>query len=418
MKFFPILRKSRSEIEQIQLKKIKRVVNIAYEKSRFYHKFYDDNGFRPNMLRTYQDINLIPIVHRSLLRITPVDEIVTNHNYDKLHLHTTSGSSGIPIKFYYSDKEAFLSDYGTLRTYLIMGMKLTDTTVALRDPIDIRKPTFYQRFGIIPYDYYNIYKPMSEIYEKICLKYDKIDVLKGMPSDLLNLCYEIKKGTKKFPKVKLLISDSEVLDDFSRQFISEVIGRPVLDFYGSVENGCIAFQLAGSQKYFLNEDLVMVENKNKESNVSDVIITNLRNTTFPIIRYQIGDVVDFGDGKSDISDINLKTIDGIQGKYLDFIVLPDKSIISPHIPKQELTHLTGIKKFQIIQREIDKVIVKIERDKEYSEQIEQNILSKLNHVFKNQIVCSIEYDDTLSKKITKKFKVIQSDVAQSFLSEI
>lgn len=259
---------------------------------------------------------------------------------------------------------------------------------------------------------------MSEIYEKICLKYDKIDVLKGMPSDLLNLCYEIKKGTKKFPKVKLLISDSEVLDDFSRQFISEVIGRPVLDFYGSVENGCIAFQLAGSQKYFLNEDLVMVENKNKESNVSDVIITNLRNTTFPIIRYQIGDVVDFGDGKSDISDINLKTIDGIQGKYLDFIVLPDKSIISPHIPKQELTHLTGIKKFQIIQREIDKVIVKIERDKEYSEQIEQNILSKLNHVFKNQIVCSIEYDDTLSKKITKKFKVIQSDVAQSFLSEI
>ena len=122
-----------------------------------------------------------------------------------------------------------------------MGMKLTDTTVALRDPIDIRKPTFYQRLGIIPYDYYNIYKPMSEIYEKICLKYDNIDVLKGMPSDLLNLCYEIKKGTKKFPKVKLLISDSEVLDDFSRQFISEVIGRPVLDFYGSVENGCIAF---------------------------------------------------------------------------------------------------------------------------------------------------------------------------------
>ena len=80
--------------------------------------------------------------------------------------------------------------------------------------------------------------------------------------------------------------------------------------------------------------------------------------------------------------------------------------------------MTGIKKFQIIQREIDKVIVKIERDKEYSEQIEQNILSKLNHVFKNQIVCSIEYDDILSKKITKKFKVIQSDVAQSFLSEI
>jgi len=413
---FAILRKSRRDIEQIQLKKLKRIIGIVYEKSKFYHKFYDENDFHPSMLKSYQDIELIPIVKRSLLRTTPVEEILTDHNLDKLHLHTTSGSSGIPVQFYYNSKEAFLTYLYALRIFLMAGMRFNDITVALRDPVDIKPQALYQRLGILKQDYYNIYNPMQDIYDALCTKYTKIDILKAQPSDLINLCYIIRHGKRKFPSVRLIFTDSEVLSDFARQYIEETLDRRIFDYYGSVENGYIAFQLNGSKKYFLNEDQVLLENKNKLSPVGDAIVTNLRNTTFPIIRYQIGDIVEFGDGQSDLEGVNLKTIDRVQGKFLDFIVLPDKSIISPHIPKQELTHLDGIKKFQIIQKEFDKVIVKIERDEGYCEQIEQQIINRLNQVFKNQIVCTIEYDDELSTKTTKKFKVINSEVAQNFIS--
>lgn len=414
---FPILTKSRDEIQNIQLKKIKRIVEVAYDKSDFYHQYYKNNGFHPDMLTRYEDINLIPIVKRAALKNAPVESILTTHDLSKLHLHTTSGSSGIPVKFYYTSKEETLKNYGVMRAYMMMGMKPTDMTVALRDPIDIRKPGIYEKLGVMAYDYYNIYDDTNDIYNRICDKYDKIDILKGMPSDLMNLCYEIRRGHKKFPRVRMLISDSEVLDDFSRQYISDTIGTQILDYYASVENGCIAFQMPGSQKYFLNEDQVLVQQEDLSNNISDAIVTNLRNVTFPIIRYQIGDVIDFGDGISDLYNVKLRTIDRIHGKYLDFIVLPDESIVSPHVPKQELTHLPGIKKFQIIQTDFDKVTVTIEKDDNFEDSTEDKILTSLNTVFKNMVDCKIIYDESLSKKTKNKFKCIQSDVAQKFLSE-
>jgi len=417
---FSILTKSRDEIENIQFKKIKHIVNVAYEKSEFYRRYYNERDFHPQDLKSYADINKIPIIERKILKETPVEQILTNHDYAKLHFHTTSGSSGIPVKYYYSGQEAFWTSYGWLRVYLMMGMKFTDKTVALRDPIDIKKPAFFQRLGLLRYDYYNIFNTISEIYEAISNKYDCIDILKGMPSDLLNLCYEIRKGKKKFPKVRLVLSDSEVLNDFARQYIYETLNKPVFDAYGSVENGCIGFQLAGSNKYFLNEDQVKLENRTEKDSVGDAVITNLRNTTFPIIRYQIGDVIDFGDGKSDLPGVKLQTIKQIYGKYLDFIVLPDETIISPHIPKQELTHIGCIKKFQIIQKDLDVVHVIVEPESSYTDEIEKQIISSLSKVFKNQIKICVEYDDELTKKTAqkgKKFKVIKSDIAQDFLSK-
>lgn len=414
---FPILNKSRDEIQTIQLRKIQYIVSHAYEKSDFYHQYYKNNGFHPSMIKRYEDIQLIPIVKRIMLKNAPVENIITQKNFSKLHLHTTSGSSGIPVRFYYTSKEEYLKNYGVMRAYMIMGMKLKDCTVALRDPIDIRQPGLYEKIGIMAYDYYNIYDSTNDIYHRLCKKYEKIDILKGMPSDLMNLCYEIRKGSQKFPPVRLLISDSEVLDDFSRKYITDTIGTSVLDYYASVENGCIAFQMKGSNKYFLNEDQVLVECELKENLIGDAIVTNLRNTTFPIIRYQIGDVIEFGDGQSDLHNINLKTIERIQGKYLDFIVLPDNSIVSPHVPKQEMTHLAGIKRFQIVQKDFDKVVVKIEKDIDFQEDMEEKIINVLNAAFKNQITCTIEYDGTLSKKKANKFKCIQSDVAQKFLSD-
>lgn len=414
---FPILSKSRDEIQTLQLKKIQNIVSVAYEKSDFYHQYYKNNDFHPSMINKYEDISLIPIVKRAILKNAPVENILTQRDFSKLHLHTTSGSSGIPVKFYYTTHEERLKNYGVMRAYIVMGMKLRDRTIALRDPIDIRHPGIYEKIGIMAYDYYNIYNSTKDIYNGICNKYDKIDILKGMPSDLMNLCYEIRKGSKKFPSVRILISDSEVLDDFSRQYITDTIGTPVLDYYASVENGCIAFQMKGSKKYFLNEDQVLLECENEEKLIGDAIITNLRNTTFPIIRYQIGDVIEFGNGHSDIYNVNLKTIDRIQGKYLDFIVLPDHSIVSPHVPKQEMTHLNGIKKFQIIQSDFDKITVKVEKDIDFKENTEEKIIASLKQAFKNQIECTVEYDETLSRKKVNKFKCIQSDIAQKFLSD-
>lgn len=408
---------SEESIKKTQLKKMQRVVNHAYENSDFYRSYYQSSGFHPDMLRTYDDIQKIPIVKRIMLKSAPSESILTRKDTSNLHCHTTTGSSGTPVKFYFDSNEALQKNLGFIRAYSLMGVKLTDVTVALRDPVDIRGKALYERFGLLRYDYQNIYDGIDVIYESLRQKYNSIDVLKGMPSDLVNLAYAVRSSDEGFPKVKRIISDSEVLDEASRAFIEDTFGVSVLDTYACVEAGCIAFQLPGSSKYFMNEDQVLLESISGDRLESDAIVTNLRNTTFPIIRYQIGDMIDFGDGNSDLPNMRRKTIDGIYGKYLDFIVLPDKSIVSPHVPKQELTHdLPHIKKFQVKQVDLDSIEVIVEPEDGYSKETESEILRRMDNAFKGQMSCKVTIDPQLSEKTSRKFKCIDSSVAQNFLS--
>ena len=94
---FPILSKSRDEIKSIQFRKIKRILDVAYENSVFYKDYYKKHDFHPSMVCSYEDIKKIPIVARRLLKETETEQILTDHRMNKLHKHTTSGSSGIPV---------------------------------------------------------------------------------------------------------------------------------------------------------------------------------------------------------------------------------------------------------------------------------------------------------------------------------
>ena len=263
--------------------------------------------------------------------------------------------------------------------------------------------------------YYSIYSPIEEIFDRIKLKHPThIDVLKGYPSDLVNLATLVERKGGDFPKVDIIYSDSEVLDKYSRDFITKVFNCKVLDFYASVECGMIAFQSNNNENYCINEDAVLLEALDQDG-LSEVVISNLRNKTFPIIRYEIGDAIDFGDSHID-SKLGLKTLKQIYGKYLDFILLPDNSIVSPHIPKQDLTHTEGVAKFKIVQTMKDKIDIYIQKNEQWTISTEQQLREKLNAGFKNQLQLNFIYVEKIDRADKRKFKCIESLVAQDFLS--
>ena len=220
---FPVNYYSRKKLESVQYRKLKKIVGYAYEHSQFYRSLYDTNHFSPSDFKSISDVDKIPIVRRRDLRNAPVEQIVTVKNLKKYHLHTTSGSSGLSVRYYFSSWEQILKNYYVLRSYLMAGLKWRAVTVALRDPIDIVKPNLLQKFGFFRYDYYNIYTPIVEIYAEIKKKHpQRIDVLKGYPSDLVNLATLVERNGGTFPKVDIIYSDSEVLDSYSRDYLMKV----------------------------------------------------------------------------------------------------------------------------------------------------------------------------------------------------
>ena len=413
---FPINFYSRKCIEYLQYRKLSKIVKYAYEHSEFYRNLYRINGFKPEDFKSMADINKIPIVRRRDLRNAPTEQIVTSSNLKKFHLHTTSGSSGLSVRYYFSKWEQILKNYYVLRAYLNARMGWFVKTVALRDPIDITKPNILQKLGMFRYEYYNIYTPIEEMYDGIIKNNPKkIAILKGYPSDLVNLAtLASKRGD--FPTVDMIYSDSEVLDSSSREYISKVFKCPILDFYASVECGMIAFQTPTSNGlYCINEDAVLLETIEQEG-LSEVVISNLRNKVFPIIRYEIGDAIDFGTMEVD-KYTGFKTLKQIYGKYLDFLLMPDKTIVSPHIPKQDLTHTKGVAKFKLVQTELDNVDIYIQKNEDWTSSTEKELREKLNKGFNNQVKINFIYVDSLERGDKRKFKCIESKIAQDFLSQ-
>jgi len=91
------------ELEKLQLKKFRRIVRWAYEKSRFHRALYKEAGLEPDDIRSMEDVRRVPKVEKSMMRTiqckdpfpygdalcVPLDEVT--------EFRQTSGTTGQPI---------------------------------------------------------------------------------------------------------------------------------------------------------------------------------------------------------------------------------------------------------------------------------------------------------------------------------
>jgi len=91
------------ELEKLQLKKFRRIVRWAYEKSRFHRALYKDAGLEPDDIRSMEDVRRVPKVEKAMMRTiqckdpfpygdalcVPLDEVT--------EFRQTSGTTGQPI---------------------------------------------------------------------------------------------------------------------------------------------------------------------------------------------------------------------------------------------------------------------------------------------------------------------------------
>jgi len=100
----PILEAMEEErLRELQLRKFKRILKWAYERSRFHRKLYDEAGLRPGDLRTLEDITLVPKVEKSMMRGIqgkepfPYGEMLCVPLEEVTEFRQTSGTTGQPV---------------------------------------------------------------------------------------------------------------------------------------------------------------------------------------------------------------------------------------------------------------------------------------------------------------------------------
>jgi len=91
------------KIQNLQLKKFKRIFIWAYDHSRFHRSLYEKAGITPDDIRSFEDIRYVPKVEKAMMREIqqrdpfPYGDALCVTLEEVAEFHQTSGSTGQPI---------------------------------------------------------------------------------------------------------------------------------------------------------------------------------------------------------------------------------------------------------------------------------------------------------------------------------
>jgi len=121
----------RDELEEFQLKHLKRILNHAYNNSEFYRSSFREAGISPEDIKTLSDLHKLPTIQKDDIRkdqecTPPLGKMTAVPEDDVVYISVSSGSTGMPTAspFTSQDFEDFM-DFEA-RLFYSSGMRKND----------------------------------------------------------------------------------------------------------------------------------------------------------------------------------------------------------------------------------------------------------------------------------------------------
>jgi len=377
-----------SELQNLQLKRFRALVNYAYENVAFYHRKFRDAGVKPGDIKCFEDLKKVPTTSKfEVQACNPKDLVGVTADLGSLVKRTTSGSTGVPLAIFAAGRVEDFYNAVWMRAVFECGLRVRDKMAIIADPRTFPKSkTFLQRLGIAERKYISIFDPAEG--QLALLKEFRPDAVKGYASSLIILAEEFGKALKDVG-VRMVFSGAELLNEADRQLISSAFEAELFDFYSCTELGWLAWECKAHNGYHVNADSVLLEFLDDDGESvapgekGRVVGTSLFNDVMPLIRYELEDVaVPVNDDCP--CGITLPIIRSVEGRADDFLITADGKKVSPTVFfPYPFESVEWIKQFRIIQESRKKLIVQVVPKKalEDREEIVERAKRKLCELF-------------------------------------
>jgi phenylacetate-CoA ligase len=397
MRHLSRIRKMKDEdpeiIRDFQFKAMKKLVAHAYANTVFYREWFDKQGIKPEDIRSLEDFSRLALVTREDVQYRTEDMIAKKYSKQDLMPGKSSGSTGQAI-IYYHDKEALsASKAAVLAGWELAGKKMGDKLITLwgnRYTLEEEwtkwesrlKANLYRnkRFPVDKFIDENYTRELAEVFAGQNGGYvfgyaNPIAILAGYIKD--------KNIALKSP-FKGVFTTAEKLYPHQRKTIEEALG-PVYDCYGSREIHAYGFQCRERKGYHVVEPNLVFEAMDFKDKTKEVVVTDLWNYAWPIIRYSIGDLITGEFGRCTCG-CTWKTFDTIIGRTWEAIELPDGGAVFPHYWFTDVVfkYWGTFKQTQWARVAEDKLVFRVlpfeGRDYSYIEEIQNSVSDRLAKV--------------------------------------
>ena len=164
--------------------------------------------------------------------------------------------------------------------------------------------------------------------------------------------------------LKTIISGSEALEDETKASLERILGCNVVERYSNQENGVLGQQVPGDKKYYLNYGSYVFEVLKLASDETAafgepgrIVITDLFNYAFPMIRYDTGDVGVMRSGNEESGGWPI--LSELYGRRIDIIYDTSERPVYPHLIARNMGQCNNIRQSQFIQTGMKEYVFRV-----------------------------------------------------------
>lgn len=402
-----------------QEEKLQRLIRFSYNNVPYYSELFKNLNLRPEDIQSIDDLEKLPILTKEIIRNNQNDFIPTNLKEQKYVDGSTGGSTGEPLQYRLSKHDEILGLAIMYAFWGYAGYELGDKVAVIAGsslmPTTKSKLVDNIKAFMMNYKKYSSFDLNDKYMDEIVtgLNNFKPKYLRGYASSIYLFAKHIKDKdlTIDFDP-KGVFTTAEVLFDYQRKLIEEVFGSKVFNQYGLNDGGVSAFECEmhkGLHVDMIRSIMEVVDengNQLEAGTEGHILATSLHNYAMPFIRYDSGDLGLLSNEWCECGR-NTPLLEKIIGRVSDFIYTPKGTKIHGEFFSHIFWKFDWIKQFQIVQRKVDEVIVKIVPESEAM--VNESDLEKLKKIILNRagrINLIVEIVNTIETTKAGKWKFI------------
>jgi len=415
---------SYSELEKLQLKRLRNLLQHANDNVPFYHNMFKKFNFDPKNVMNTNDLNKLPILTKEIINKNFHNLYAINYSKNNLIPSSTSGSTGTPMKFYIDKKWDACTMAAAFRAWSWAGYKLGDRMVYLWGaPWDIRESRTIDKIRnhllrTLNLNAFNLTEENMKEYVKILSKF-KPKQLNTYASVISLFSEYLKKEGINSIKPNAILTTADMLYNHQRKTIEDIFDCNVFDYYSGRDTTLMAAECSEHFGYHLSIENAVVEFIKENEHVSPgetgkIIITDLCNYAMPFIRYEIGDLGTPSDERCPCGR-NLPIMKSLKGRIFDFITTPDGKYIPGEYFHYTIIdyNILGIKEFQIVQKSINKLTVNIVKNPKETTNDVNRFITLIQKEVGEKVEIELQFVSSIKRTPSGKLRHVISNVNKS-----
>ena len=356
----------RVELEAIQARKLRALMEHCYAHIPYYREFMDRNGLTPDSFKSSADIRLLPIMTKE--KIKQDYDKFTPSNLQEIKgvkKGQTGGTTG-NILFNRNDANVRSHIWGSYKLFSEwMGVGPRARKLILMGG-HVMGRNYKDKFRKAVYNIisnsvaFNPYDTSEQNLQAItrALQSNQFELIRGYPQFLYSLARRLKEQGLSF-RVRAVTTTAEPLMPEQRKLFADVFQAESFDQYGCGEINGISYECPAHSGMHIMEERVIVEVNEK----NQLIVTDLDNFAMPFIRYWNADEALISDepcpcGRKSrlIKQVMGRTCDyvcGLNGQVLHWAYFWHLFFDSQVARKYDL------RKFQVVQEAPDAILIRL-----------------------------------------------------------